>query len=183
MEEHETVVNIEIKFIIIIGNHINKWKEGIRDQFEQTLAVLRENLGRFPEAVGLQARQVLDEAPGLLEQIEELPALEPVSTRIRCHGDYHLGQVLRTDDDFVILKTEHGTLAFQKVEDPTPGKNRLHLDLEAGAGERQAEVDRLVGLGASVSARHDEGEGFGWVTLADPQGNLFDIAGASADGS
>jgi hypothetical protein len=87
------------------------------------------------------------------------------------------------DDDFVILKTEHGTLAFQKVEDPTPGKNRLHLDLEAGAGERQAEVDRLVGLGASVSARHDEGEGFGWVTLADPQGNLFDIAGASADGS
>ena len=87
------------------------------------------------------------------------------------------------DDAFVILRTAHGTLAFQKVEEPTPGKNRVHLDLEAGAGERQAEVDRLVALGARIAARYDEGEGFGWVTLADPDGNLFDVAGASENGS
>lgn len=96
------------------------------------------------------------------------------------------GEVVERNDGWYVIVAGGSLpvhLAFQKVEDPTPGKNRLHLDLEAGAGERQAEVDRLVGLGASVSARHDEGEGFGWVTLADPQGNLFDIAGASADGS
>jgi glyoxalase superfamily protein len=64
-------------------------------------------------------------------------------------------------------------LAFQKVEDPTPGKNRMHLDLTAG--DVQAEVDRLVAAGASfVEYRGDES--FRWATMSDPHGNLFDVA-------
>ncbi|WP_089773567.1 VOC family protein [Ruania alba] len=65
-------------------------------------------------------------------------------------------------------------LAFQKVDDPTPGKNRLHLDL--AAADLDTEVERLVGAGAEQVDTHVMGD-FRWVVLADPQGNQFCVAG------
>jgi hypothetical protein len=56
-------------------------------------------------------------------------------------------------------------LCFQRVPEPRPGKNRLHLDVNV---EDQAEVDAFVRLGATVIAEHE-----GWVVLADPEGNEF----------
>ena len=55
---------------------------------------------------------------------------------------------------------------------PKTGKNRLHLDVAPPAGgDQQAEVDRLLALGAT---RADIGQGeVGWVVLADPDGNEF----------
>jgi predicted enzyme related to lactoylglutathione lyase len=55
---------------------------------------------------------------------------------------------------------------------PKTGKNRLHLDLAPPAdGDQQAEVDRLVSLGAT---RIDTGQGdVGWVVMVDPDGNEF----------
>jgi predicted enzyme related to lactoylglutathione lyase len=55
---------------------------------------------------------------------------------------------------------------------PKTAKNRLHLDLAPPAdGDQQAEVDRLVSLGAT---RVDIGQGeVGWVVMADPDGNEF----------
>jgi len=52
------------------------------------------------------------------------------------------------------------------------GKNRWHLDLAPAAGDdQQAEVERLVSLGAR---RIDIGQGdVSWVVLADPGGNEF----------
>ncbi|WP_378789240.1 VOC family protein [Nonomuraea fastidiosa] len=53
---------------------------------------------------------------------------------------------------------------------PKRGKNRLHVDLAAG-GELEAEVERLLSLGAE---RIDIGQGdVPWVLLADPDGNEF----------
>lgn len=70
-------------------------------------------------------------------------------------------------------------LAFQKVADPTAGKNRIHLDLGAsdlGASDLDAEVERLLAAGATLVERRGD-EDFRWVTLADPDGNEFDVAG------
>ena len=55
---------------------------------------------------------------------------------------------------------------------PKRGKNRLHFDLATPAGgDQQAEVDRLVSLGAT---RIDIGQGaVDWVVMADPGGNEF----------
>ena len=39
-------------------------------------------------------------------------------------------------------------LAFQQVDDPTPGKNKVHLDLSTD--DLDAEVERLVGAGATL---------------------------------
>ena len=66
------------------------------------------------------------------------------------------------------------TLAFQKIDDPTPGKNRVHLDLTTD--DLDAEVERLLGAGASMVGRRGD-ENFRWVTLADPDGNHFCVAG------
>ena len=58
---------------------------------------------------------------------------------------------------------------------PRTGKNRLHFDLAppAHAGDQQAEVDRLVALGATrVDMSQDQDE-VGSVVLADPDGNDF----------
>ena len=67
-------------------------------------------------------------------------------------------------------------LGFQRVDEPTPGKNRLHLDFHAS--DLDAEVDRLVGLGARETSRHSVDGGFRWVVLADPDGNLFCVGAA-----
>ncbi|GAB3741844.1 VOC family protein [Microlunatus parietis] len=61
------------------------------------------------------------------------------------------------------------TLFFQQVPEPKITKNRLHLEVEAP--DRSAEVDRLLGLGASV---HQVREG--WTTLLDPEGNEFCVS-------
>ncbi len=55
---------------------------------------------------------------------------------------------------------------------PKTGKNRLHFDLAPPAdGDQEAEVERLVSLGAT---RIDIGQGdVSWVVMADPDGNEF----------
>lgn len=77
--------------------------------------------------------------------------------------------------EFVLVQQAHGPqLGFQRVPDPTPGKNKLHLDF--AAADVEAEVARLVALGAKETGRHSFGEEFRWVVLADPAGNAFCIA-------
>lgn len=56
------------------------------------------------------------------------------------------------------------------MSDPTPGKNKVHVDF--AAADLDAEVDRLVGAGATMVGQRGD-ESFRWVTLSDPQGNEF----------
>jgi hypothetical protein len=58
-------------------------------------------------------------------------------------------------------------LWFQRVPEPRTAKNRLHFDLRAPRGDVPAEVERLIGLGATVVT---PGE---LTVMADPEGNVF----------
>jgi hypothetical protein len=66
-------------------------------------------------------------------------------------------------------------LLFIEVPDTKQVKNRLHLDLRPTDRTREAEVERLVSIGATQLAdqRNIRGDGTGWVVLADPEGNEF----------
>jgi hypothetical protein len=66
-------------------------------------------------------------------------------------------------------------MLFQAVPEAKTVKNRLHLDVHVGADQREAEVARLVGLGATELWRESQGP-YSWVTLADPEGNEFCVA-------
>ncbi|HEX6569502.1 MAG TPA: VOC family protein [Acidimicrobiales bacterium] len=75
---------------------------------------------------------------------------------------------------------DHGTAdgvnwLFAKVPEPKTAKNRMHVDMVAP--DRHAEVARLVGLGATKVADHDEW-GAQWTVLTDPEGNEFCVAQA-----
>src|SRR6201995_1641565 len=79
--------------------------------------------------------------------------------------------------EFVAVALSDGPqLGFQKVPDPTPGKNRVHLDFSAA--DVDTEVTRLVDLGASETGRHSLGP-VSWVVLVDPDGNAFCVTGES----
>ena len=62
-------------------------------------------------------------------------------------------------------------LLFERVPESKRTKNRVHIDIQAGA-RREQEVARLLALGASLVADH-RGHDPGWAVLADPEGNEF----------
>ena len=64
---------------------------------------------------------------------------------------------------------------FQRVPEPKTVKNRVHLDVHVGAERREAEVARLLGLGATELWRESQGP-YEWATLADREGNEFCVA-------
>jgi hypothetical protein len=65
-------------------------------------------------------------------------------------------------------------LIFQKVPEAKVVKNRAHVDYDAA--DRAAEVERLVGLGATIVREVDEGPEMRWTVMADPAGNEFCVA-------
>lgn len=71
---------------------------------------------------------------------------------------------------------------FQRMGTPKLGKNRLHIDVNASGGSKvplaerrkrvDAEVARILGLGAAKERELDEGEEY-CVVMLDPEGNEF----------
>ncbi|AQZ66476.1 unnamed protein product [[Actinomadura] parvosata subsp. kistnae] len=70
------------------------------------------------------------------------------------------------DDPTVLVEGGPVRLWFQRVPERKIVKNRLHLDLRAD--DPDAEMERLLGLGAELVRTHDD-----WTVLADPEGNEF----------
>ena len=69
---------------------------------------------------------------------------------------------------------QHGPpLLIQGVGESRATKNRMHLDLHVPDAE--AEASRLVALGAVRLGENGLGE-IHWITMADPEGNEFDVA-------
>ena len=64
-------------------------------------------------------------------------------------------------------------LTFAHVPEGKTVKNRVHIDVNPTDRSQDEEVARLIGLGATVL--NDNRPEFSWVTLADPEGNEFDV--------
>jgi predicted enzyme related to lactoylglutathione lyase len=77
------------------------------------------------------------------------------------------------DAEGVIEQPDGPRLYFQAVPEEKQVKNRVHVCLQPGDRDRDAEVDRLVALGARIAADHRTAGGEGWVVLLDPAGNEF----------
>jgi maltose alpha-D-glucosyltransferase / alpha-amylase len=72
----------------------------------QTFSLLKGRLDDLPSETEQEARRVVREEPRIQDRFRAFLELETRALRIRCHGDYHLGQVLWTGQDFLISDFE-----------------------------------------------------------------------------
>jgi predicted enzyme related to lactoylglutathione lyase len=99
----------------------------------------------------------------------DLPALARFWTRA-------LGwQILSERENEIVIGAEDTApvgICFMPVSEAKVVKNRLHLDITTSPADRDAEIERLLSLGAS---RVDIGQTGteSWTVLADPEGNEF----------
>jgi catechol 2,3-dioxygenase-like lactoylglutathione lyase family enzyme len=80
--------------------------------------------------------------------------------------------VLRGDDQFRVLHGEHGIVALQRADDPVTYRDQMHFDVYCPFDDRDAEVDRIVGLGATYVRESNDADD-PYVVLADPEGNFL----------
>jgi catechol 2,3-dioxygenase-like lactoylglutathione lyase family enzyme len=84
----------------------------------------------------------------------------------------------REDDVLVEIGPRQGfgglqpTIVLVRTENPRPGKSRLHVDVNATDRDQEAELERLLELGARPADIGQTGEE-SWHVLADPEGNEF----------
>src|SRR5690606_22379473 len=64
------------------------------------------NLRTLPDEVKAEAREVLDMKSDILTVLRRIYRKKLDVVKVRTHGDYHLGQVLLTEKDAVILDFE-----------------------------------------------------------------------------
>ena len=72
-------------------------------------------------------------------------------------------------------------LLFIRVPEAKAGKNRVHLDVGPQDRTRDAEVEWLLTLGATVVDDRRNADGTGWVVMGDPEGNEFCVERSDAE--
>jgi maltose alpha-D-glucosyltransferase/alpha-amylase len=86
---------------------VERWERGIAAEIRQVIAAMTERSAALPAEHGELLDAIAAGERRYLELIHGLGALEGEGlVKIRCHGDYHLGQLLQTGDDYIVLDFE-----------------------------------------------------------------------------
>ncbi len=80
--------------------------QSMRSLTDQALSLLSNRLKTLPEDFRADAEKVLALEKDIFRRFQLLADRKISAMRIRCHGDFHLGQVLYTGKDFVIIDFE-----------------------------------------------------------------------------
>jgi maltose alpha-D-glucosyltransferase/alpha-amylase len=80
--------------------------QSMRNLSGRTLNALRRELAAVPEGVRPDVEEVLGRRSEILQRMRGVVGEKMNAQRIRTHGDYHLGQVLHTGRDFIIIDFE-----------------------------------------------------------------------------
>jgi maltose alpha-D-glucosyltransferase/alpha-amylase len=80
--------------------------QAMRTLAARSLTMLRHQLGHVSADVEAHGEAVVAREGELRKHLQQIVQRDIAAMRIRCHGDYHLGQVLYTGNDFVIVDFE-----------------------------------------------------------------------------
>ena len=80
--------------------------QSMRNTTKTAFSVLASRVGTLGGEAATMGRDLLGREADVLRSFRELTGHPVRAPRIRCHGDYHLGQVLYTGKDFVIIDFE-----------------------------------------------------------------------------
>jgi len=80
--------------------------QSMRGLAGHVLHLLHQRRGDLPDAIRPKAQTTLERKNEILDRFRSVMEGKITAMRIRCHGDYHLGQVLYTGKDFVIIDFE-----------------------------------------------------------------------------
>ncbi|EHY90250.1 VOC family protein [Saccharomonospora azurea] len=83
-------------------------------------------------------------------------------------------------DPETLIELGDRNILFIQVPEPKTVKNRLHFCLRPDV-PRDEEVQRLLGIGATLVDDRRRPDGTGWAVLADPEGNEFCVLRGAHD--
>jgi maltose alpha-D-glucosyltransferase/alpha-amylase len=92
--------------------------QSLRNLYGRVFEQLRQGLADLPDSARQLADQVLDRSSRITQRFHTLLGHKITAMRTRCHGDYHLGQVLHTGKDFFVVD-------FEGEPDRSIGERRL----------------------------------------------------------
>ena len=82
------------------------WKQNVEREALETFRIAEESMGQMPESARSAVRPFLERRERILARIRAISTGTAGLVKTRFHGDLHLGQVLASQDDFVIVDFE-----------------------------------------------------------------------------
>jgi maltose alpha-D-glucosyltransferase/alpha-amylase len=137
----------------MVAADIAAWSERAREEAGSVLDRLQQRIAGLPESVRADAERLLAVRDRLLARIAGHASDPPRGTRTRLHGDYHLGQVMLVQNDWVITDFEG------EPGRPIEERRQKHSSLKDVAGMlRSVDYAMHAALIAFVAKRPDARE-------------------------